>query len=136
MASGASASWEGPWPWREGMWCKCPGCPKCHKYWRYPKDPCGVLVTKRDRAYHPYSPPNCEKCRKHAIAQQLPPHADGSGSATNEVTAVLEKIQKALAKVEEQLGDIAEQVGAIAEAVRHLERLDHLDASWLQVGSD
>ena len=70
------------------------------------------------------------------LAQQLPPHADGSGSATNEVTAVLEKIKTASAKVGEQLGDIAEQVGAIAEAVRHLERLDHLDASWLQVGSD
>ena len=85
-------------------------------------------MRKSDRFYHPHSPPNCEKCRKYKIAQQLPPHADGSGSATNEVTAVLEKIKKALAKVEEQ-------VGAIAEAVRHLERLDHLDASWEQVGS-
>ena len=101
----------------------------------FPQYECGVSVRKRDREYYPHSPPNCEKCRGYKLAQQLPPHADGSGSATNEVTAFLETIKTASAKVKEQLGDIAEQVGAIAEAVRHLERLDHLDASWLQVGS-
>ena len=106
----------------------------------FPQYKCGVLVRKRDREYYPHSLPNCEKCRGYKLAQQLPPHADGSGSATNEVTAFLETIKTASAKVKEQLGDIAEQVGAIeaaiAEAASHLEGLDHLDASWLQVGSD
>ena len=138
MASGASASEGGQWPWKQGMWCKCRGCLKCQPHWRFP-DPCSVGVTKNDRAYHPESLPHCEKCREYELAQlaqQLPPHAHGSGSATHEVTASLETIKTASAKLKEQLGDMAEQVGAIAEAASHLEGSDHSDASWLHVGSE
>ena len=135
MASGASASEEGLWPWQSDMWCKCRGCNKFRPHRDWPAYSCAENVRRQDRDRHPEKSPRCYQCRNLANdaaraaitrGRSRPAHANGPGSDTDDLVAVLAMLQTAL-------NNFREAFRIMAAAI---ERLERAEAFWVVVGRE
>ena len=135
MASGASASQIGQKHWDRDMWCECPGCPKCAPHRDWPAYSCAENVRKQDRERHPEKSPRCYECRNLANdaaraaitrGRSRPAHANGSGSDTDDLVAVLAMLQTAL-------NNFREAARIMAAAI---ERSERAEAFWVVVGRE